>query len=113
LKLIEVAGQMFVEKKDRLKLLVFSHWLNPRAKVMFNGAHDPAGLGLGHGCLYPCIIPQDVTGLERQRTGSKALLEKVCQLTTHAAFALAQCACLSMASMISGHIGMGSAWPMP
>jgi hypothetical protein len=67
LKLIEVAGQMFVEKKDRLKLLVFSHWLNPRAKVMFNGAHDPAGLGLGHGCLYPCIIPQDVTGAQSSR----------------------------------------------
>jgi hypothetical protein len=32
LKLIEAAGQMFVEKKDRLKLLAFSHWLNPPRK---------------------------------------------------------------------------------
>jgi hypothetical protein len=31
---------MFVEKKDRLKLLAFSHWLNPRAEVRFSGA-DP------------------------------------------------------------------------
>jgi hypothetical protein len=30
-----------------------------------------------------------------------------------AAFAAAPCACLSMASMICGHIGIGSAWPMP
>jgi hypothetical protein len=30
-----------------LKLSAFSHWLNPRAEVMFNGAHDPAGPGLG------------------------------------------------------------------
>ena len=45
--------------------------------------------------------------------GLKALLEKRCQLTTYATFALAQCACLSMASMISGHFAMGIAWPMP
>lgn len=49
---------MFVEQKDRLKLLAFSHWLNPRAKVMFNGAHDPAGLGLGHGCLIDLSSPK-------------------------------------------------------
>src|SRR6478752_7381659 len=33
--------------------------------------------------------------------------------STYAAFADAAWACLSIASMICGHIGIGSAWPMP
>ena len=32
---------------------------------------------------------------------------------TYAAFAAAPCACLSIAPMICGHIGIGRAWPMP
>ena len=31
----------------------------------------------------------------------------------YAAFAAARCACSSIAPMICGHIGIGSAWPMP
>jgi hypothetical protein len=58
LKLIEAAGQMFVEKKDRLKLLAFSLRLDPRAKVMFNGAPDPLALASAMGVFIHVSSPE-------------------------------------------------------
>ena len=51
------------------------------------------------------IAPSDAQGHFDPASNDRSL--------TYAAFVAAPWACLSMASIICGHIGIGSAWPMP